>query len=303
MDPVEHWEYLLDKILPVSVKAGFMARRTIDQLTSLDDQYNLQNHFSNQVIWYGKKKAKTKRVIVYFPGFTAGNGEAITLLENISKNLQCNILITRIGSSGVGPELTYFPAELWLAEAEAAIHTASLMGAEIQLIGASTGATICLYLHQQFPDYFHRIVLSSANLGVTNKLTELLGIPVAGNLLLYALGQEQVRFTSENPYQAEHWLRVFELKQFAEVMKIVKMIRQKSLNKSSKIFWQWHSQDTVVDINLLKTYLHTYSASSDYVELNYQLNDSGNHNLLTAQFYTQKSQFEEMERQILSHLS
>lgn len=299
---MNHWEHFIDQLLPVSVKAGFMARRTIDQLTSLDDQYNLQNHFSNQVIWCGKKKEKSKRVIVYFPGFTAGNGEAITLLESISKELRSNILITRIGSSGVGPELTYFPAELWLAEAEAAIHTASLLGDEIQLMGASTGASICLYLHQQFPDYFHRIILSSANLGVTNKLTELLAIPVAGDLLLYALGNEQVRFTSENPYQAEHWLRVFELKQFAEVMKIVKMIRQNSLKSSQKIYWQWHLQDSVVDTNLLQSYLHAHSASSPFSEVNYQLTDSGNHNLLTAEFYSLDSQFKEMQSKIMSHL-
>lgn len=299
---MNHWELLLDQLLPVTLKPGFMARRSIEQLTSLDDQYKLQNHFSNQVIWYGKKKEKSKRVIVYFPGFTAGNGEALTLLRNISKELRCNILITRIGSSGVGPELTYFPAELWLAEAEAAIHTASLLADEIQLMGASTGASICLYLHQQFPDYFHRIILSSANLGVTNKLTELLGIPVAGEMLLYALGHEQVRFTSENPYQADHWLRVFELKQFAEVMKIVKMVRQKSLQNSQKIYWQWHLEDSVVDTNLLQSYLHSHSASSHFSEVNYQLTDSGNHNLLTSEFYNLDLQFKEMQNKILNHL-
>lgn len=174
-----------------------------------------------RVLWHGEHNQRTERVILYLHGFSATRQELAPVPEHLAVMLGANLIEARLSGHGMGSEaFSMATGEAWLADAHLMLDLATSIGAEVWILGVSTGATIASILARDRPDDIAGMLFVSPNFSPKDANATLLLWPWAKQVLPYFLPEER-SWEPLNERQEKYWTTRYRFSVLFEMMGVV----------------------------------------------------------------------------------
>lgn len=188
--------------------------------------------------------------VVYLHGFSASRQEMAPLPQQVAQCLRGHCFSTRLTGHGRGgAAMVEASVDAWKTDALEALAIGRMLGERVLIIGASTGATLAVWLAQQ-PQARDRVawVLLSPNFGPRDRRAEMINWPLGRVLARWLIGPAY-GFEPRSADHARYWTTRFRTEALFPMMTLVHTARRQSLE-------QWHSpvlmmlspRDQVIDI-------------------------------------------------------
>lgn len=115
-----------------------------------------------QIIWADSSQTQSDYSIVYLHGFSASQGEASPMHQEIAQYFGANLFLARLQEHGISraDAMLHFNPKDYLQSAKEAIAIGKLLGKKVILLSCSTGASAALYLAAKDPNIESVIALS-----------------------------------------------------------------------------------------------------------------------------------------------
>ncbi len=214
------------------------------------------------IIWHNPlDRTKTRLAMVYLHGYSASRQEISPVTETLAKIFSANLFLTRLTGHGRASDaMQEVSLNALLKDAKEALDIGTYLGEKVILIGCSTGATLATWLASQYPEQVHAIILLSPNFGLKQKKTELLLWPWP-QIFVRLLQGKNYEFESSNEQQARYWTTRYPSEALIPMMKLVKLIRQKSLKKiRHPTLVLYCPDDQVVNVSMIKENLSRFGS-------------------------------------------
>lgn len=127
---------------------------------------NLKPDNEARIIWAEANQQKTKYAVVYLHGFSASPMEGDPTHLAFAKEYGANMYLARLDGHGIASEdafLDISPAKM-MEDAREAVAIGKLLGEQVVIMAASTGATLAAYIAAEDPSihslFFTRLILN-----------------------------------------------------------------------------------------------------------------------------------------------
>lgn len=148
----------------------------IEQAKNSENVLPVRNEHCRSKFWFHAKP--TKKVYLFFHGFTAGSYQFEPLAEALYK-IGYNVLIPLIPGHGIAgdwdsdnPPPLPETAEVYQKFALEWLHKAQLLGENLIIGGYSSGGTLAAWLAQEYPQEIAKTLLFAPYLSGNNKLVD-----------------------------------------------------------------------------------------------------------------------------------
>jgi esterase/lipase len=159
-----------------------------------------------RIVWHDPGlRQRTRYAVVYLHGFSASAPELAPLPQQVARALGANLYLARLRGHGQDAgALGKATANEWLADAADAYAIGARLGERVVVIGASTGATLAVWLATRPGlEKLHALVLMAPNFGAADPRERLLRLPLAEQLVPLLVPTHG--FEPRNAEQGRHW--------------------------------------------------------------------------------------------------
>lgn len=164
-----------------------------------------------QIVWAGKRGARTDLAIVYVHGFSATLQEIRPVPDRLAQRLGANLFYTRLAGHGRGALAMAEPvAGDWIEDMAEALAIGRKIGREVIVIATSTGGTLAAIAASE-PALMERvkgIALVSPNFRVRSPAAVILEWPAVRIWGLAVAGAER-SFDPQNEGHATYWTTLY----------------------------------------------------------------------------------------------
>lgn len=208
-----------------------------------------------RVVWADGAGQRKKVALLYIHGFSATSEEIRPVPERIAKNLNANLVYTRLRGHGRGgAALADATVRDWMHDVAEGLASAQRAGEKVIVLATSTGATLAVAAatKPELSGDVAGMVLVSPNFGINNRLAPLLTWPAARYWLPLLAGHER-SFEPANDIQAKYWTTRYPSVAVMPMAALVKRVSALEFDKISVPALFWYSDlDKVVRADITK---------------------------------------------------
>lgn len=219
---------------------------------------NLKPDNHKRIIWASRKHHKTNIAIIYIHGFSSSPGELRPVPDNIAKQLNANVFLTRLTGHGRSDDaLADVHVESWLRDLSDAIAIATRLGRRIVVIGTSTGGTLAstIPLYPRLEAAVDAIVFISPNFGTQNRTAAVAGWPGA-DLWLPLVAGRRLKWDSKSAAHSRYWTLDYKPQALIPMVSLVNSANQADLSQTDiPALFVFSEQDKVVRPELTHAFI------------------------------------------------
>ncbi len=160
-----------------------------------------------QIIWAGKKGAKTEYAVVYMHGFSASLQEIRPVPDEVAKSLGANLFFQRMKGHGrPGEAMANVYSNDWLLDFAEAMAIGRRLGKKVIVMACSNGCAIttCGLTFPNMVKDLEALVFVAPAYELCNKLSILGRLSYARHWAKYVAGKK-IGFTPMNEGHAQYW--------------------------------------------------------------------------------------------------
>lgn len=208
----------------------------------------LREELAWRIAWASGARRRSRKVLIYFHGFTASHRETAPLCDELAAKLGANLVLTRLRGHGRDADaLRDVTVRDWLQDARDALAIARRIGEEVVVIGKSTGAGLVLWASER--EWFgevHALMLMSPNFEPWHPMARALTLPW-GHILVRILVGRYRHVPAYDELHERYWTRHYHTNCLLTMMALVERANLVNLEAiRTPVWFAWSPQDRTV---------------------------------------------------------
>ena len=239
-----------------------------------------------KISWYGRAGRRTQWAVVSVHGFSASRLETAPVSEKLAQALGANLFETRLTGHGrTGEALAEATPQDWMADTLEAARIGRALGKQVLMVGASTGATLAIWLALQSEGEglgADAYVFISPNFRPKDSRTKIAFWPWGLQIVHAAFGKIR-DLRSDNPALNKALTTRYPFKAIFPMLGLVRHVNAMDLSRfRAPVLVLYSKRDQVISIReLKKAFGRLGSTQKDIVAVNYST-DMNQHVLASA---------------------